>query len=222
MTLARQALTEFIGTFIMVFAGTAAIVINDLHGGVITHMGIALVFGLVVAAVIYTLGNISGAHINPAVTIAFWFANRFPGNKVLPYIIAQVLGAITASLLVFFMFAEHATLGSTLPSGSASQSFLLEIVLTFILMLTIINVATGSKEQGMMAGLVIGGVVALEALFAGPVSGASMNPARSIGPALVSGNISELWIYIAAPIIGASLSILCCRCIREDNCCTSH
>jgi aquaporin NIP len=218
----RQPFTEFIGTFIMVFAGTSAIVINDLHGGVITHMGIALVFGMVVAAVIYSLGNISGAHINPAVTIAFWLANRFPKNKVAPYIIAQILGAIAASIVISFMFAEHSTLGATIPSGTAMQSFILELILTFILMLTIINVATGSKEQGIMAGVAIGSVVALEALFAGPVSGASMNPARSIGPALISGNISELWIYIAAPTIGASLSILCCRCIREDKCCISH
>ena len=120
------------------------------------------------------------------------------------------------------MFADHTTLGATLPSGSNEQSFMLEIVLSFILMLTIINVATGSKEQGILAGAVIGGVVALEALFAGPVSGASMNPARSIGPAIVSGNINQLWIYIVAPVIGMSLSILCCRCIREDDCCTSH
>ncbi|MCG8377938.1 MAG: MIP family channel protein [Proteobacteria bacterium] len=218
----RLALSEFIGTFIMVFAGTSAIVINDLHAGVIGHLGISLVFGLVVAAVIYTLGNISGAHINPAVTIGFWLARRLPGEKVFPYIIAQISGAITASIFVLLLFADHSTLGATLPSGTNLQSFLLEIVLTFILMLTIINVSTGSKEQGMMAGLVIGGVVALEALFAGPVSGASMNPARSIGPGLVSGNIHQLWIYIAAPVIGASLSILCCRCIREDNCCVSH
>ncbi|MEM6998733.1 MAG: MIP family channel protein [Pseudomonadota bacterium] len=217
----RLEITEFIGTFIMVFAGTSAIVINDMHSGVITHLGIAIVFGLVVAAVIYSLGEISGAHINPAVTIAFWLANRFPGKKVLPYIIAQILGAITASLVVSIMFMEHATLGATIPSGSLSQSFILEIILTFILMLTIINVATGSKEQGIIAGVAIGSVVALEALFAGPVSGASMNPARSIGPALISGNISELWIYIIAPIIGASLSILCCRCIREEKCCTN-
>lgn len=222
MALFRQSFAEFIGTFIMVFAGTAAIVINDLYGGVITHLGIALVFGLVVATVIYILGNISGAHINPAVTIAFWLAKRLPGNRVLPYIVAQVSGAITASVFVMLMFAEHATLGATLPSGSLQQSFMLEIILTFILMLTIINVATGSKEQGIMAGLVIGSVVALEALFAGPVSGASMNPARSIGPALISGNINELWIYIVAPVIGASLSILCCRCIREDNCCVNQ
>lgn len=221
MSLFRQTFAEFIGTFIMVFAGISAIVINDLYSGAISHLGIALVFGLAVTTVIYTLGNISGAHINPAVTIAFWLANKLPGKKVAPYIVAQILGAIFASLLISFMFATHTTLGSTLPSGTTSQSFILEIILTFILMLTIINVSTGSKEQGILAGGIIGGVVALEALFAGPVSGASMNPARSIGPALVSGNISELWIYIVAPIIGASLAILCCRCIREDGCCVS-
>ncbi len=222
MQLYRQALSEFIGTFMMVFAGTSAIVINDLYGGQITHLGIALVFGLVVAAVIYSLGPISGAHINPAVTIAFCLARRFPKEKIPAYITAQIGGAVVASIIVFLMFANHATLGATLPQGTNIQSLLLEIVISFILMLTIINVATGSKEQGIMAGVAIGGIVTLAAIFAGPVSGASMNPARSIGPAIVSGNIASLWIYIIGPVIGTSLSIFCCRCMREDDCCVNH
>ncbi len=215
----KKYIAEYIGTFILVFAGTSAIVVNDISGGVVTHVGISLVFGLVVAAMIYTLGDISGAHINPAVTLAFWLAKRFQGKEVLPYLSSQVLGAITASVMVCLLFVGHPTLGSTLPSGTSMQSFILELLLTFILMLTIINVATGSKEKGITAGIAIGSVVGLEALFAGPISGASMNPARSIGPALLSGHITPLWIYILAPIIGACLAIVCCRCIREKDCC---
>ena len=215
----KKYLSEFIGTFVLVFAGTSAIVVNDLSGGVITHFGIAMVFGLVVASMIYTFGDISGAHINPAVTIAFWYAKRFPGHAVLPYIASQVLGAIAASILVYILFLNHSTYGSTLPSGTLLQSFIMEVVLTFILMLTIINVATGAKEKGITAGLAIGSVVAMEALFAGPISGASMNPARSIGPAFLSGDIKELWLYIIAPVAGALLAIICCRCTREANCC---
>ena len=215
----KKYISEYIGTFILVFAGTTAIVVNDISGGMVTHVGIAMVFGLVVASVIYTFGDISGAHINPAVTIAFWCAKRFPGEAVFPYILSQILGAVTASLLVYALFLNHETLGATLPSGSQSQSFILELVLTFILMLTIINVATGAKEKSIIAGVAIGSVVGLEALFAGPISGASMNPARSIGPALLSGHLKELWLYILAPIIGAWLAIVCCRCVREKECC---
>ena len=215
----KRYYAEFLGTFILVFAGTAAIVVNDLHGGVITHLGIALVFGLVVSAMIYTLGDISGAHINPAVTFAFWIAGRFPGKDVTPYIISQVLGAIAASLLVYLLFPDHQTLGATLPAGSNTQSFILETILAFILVLAIINVATGAKEKGIMAGAAIGSIVAFEAIFAGPITGASMNPARSIGPALVSGHLSSIWIYIAAPLSGAFIAILSCKCIREKDCC---
>ena len=215
----RKYIAEYIGTLILVFTGTSAIVVNDVTGGMVTHVGIAMVFGLVVASMIYTFGDVSGAHINPAVTIAFWYAKRFPGKDVFPYIFSQLLGAITASLLVFVLFIDHSSLGSTSPAGSVSQSFFLEIILTFILMLTIINVSTGSKEQGIIAGVAIGGVVGLEALFAGPISGASMNPARSLGPALMSGQIGELWLYIVAPIIGALIAIVCCRCVREKECC---
>ncbi len=215
----RKCIAEYVGTFILVFAGTSAIVVNDLSGGIVTHVGIAMVFGLVVASMIYTFGDISGAHINPAVTLAFWYAKRFPGRAVIPYVLSQVLGAITASLLVYILFLKHETFGATLPTGTLSQSFLLELILTFILMLTIINVATGAQEKGIMAGVAIGGVVGLEALFAGPISGASMNPARSIGPALMSGQFKALWLYILAPIIGACLAIVCCRCVKEKACC---
>jgi aquaporin Z len=215
----KKFVAEYIGTFILVFAGTSAIVVNDLSGGAVTHVGISLVFGLVVAAMIYTLGDISGAHINPAVTIGFWYAKRFPGKEVIPYLSSQIFGAISASVVVYLLFLGHPTLGATLPSGTPAQSFTLEMLLTFILMLTVINVATGAKEKGIMAGVAVGSVVGLEALFAGPISGASMNPARSIGPALLSGHLAALWIYVLAPVAGACLAIVCCRCIREKECC---
>ena len=156
---------------------------------------------------IYGLGSISGAHLNPAVSISFTIAKRFPAKELLPYIVSQVAGAFLASLLLRYLFPLNDTLGATLPAGAANQSFILEFILTFFLMLVIINVATGSKEQGMFAGLAIGGVVALEAMFAGPVCGASMNPARSLAPAIVSGHTEHLWVYIIAPVTGAALAI---------------
>ena len=212
---------EFIGTFALVFAGCGAIVINDISGGVITHVGVALTFGLVVMAMIYAVGDRSGAHFNPAVTIAFWAGKLFPAKKVLPYLLSQSCGAMAAALTLKFLFNGHNTFGATIPAGSDSQSFVLEIILTFFLMFVILNVATGSKEQGLMAGSAIGAVVALEALFAGPISGASMNPARSLAPALVSGQLGSLWIYLAAPIMGALLAVLGCRCVKESGCCVS-
>ncbi len=198
---------EFIGTFALVFCGTGAIVIDQQTNGAITHVGVAITFGFIVMAMIYTLGNISGAHLNPAVTIAFTIAKRFQLKQVLPYIISQLTGAFLASIILHYLFPTNQTLGTTLPAGLPMQSFVLEFILTFFLMLVIINVATGSKEQGMFAGLAIGSTVLLEAMFAGPVCGASMNPARSIAPALISGFTEHLWIYIIAPIAGAAGAI---------------
>ncbi len=215
----KQLLAEYIGTFILVFAGTTAIVVNDISGGAITHIGISLVFGLAVAAAIYSFGDISGAHINPAVTIAFWQAKRFPAQQVMPYITAQLAGAATASGFVRVLFPTHETLGATLPSGSVYQTFTLEILLTFVLMSIILNVTVDAKEEGLHAGAIIGGVVMLAALFGGPVSGASMNPARSFGPALFTGELSSTFIYFIAPAIGAMLAIPCCRCVRSKPCC---
>lgn len=203
----RTYLAEAVGTFALVFAGTGAIMINDLSGGVISHVGIALTFGLVVLAVIYAIGEVSGAHINPAVTLGFWASGRFPAKHVAPYIVSQSLGALLASVLLWALFPAHESLGATVPAGSAGQSFVLEVVLTFLLMFVILCVAIGAKEQGMMAGTAIGATVGLEALFAGPISGASMNPARSLAPALVSLELSQQWIYVAAPILGALLAV---------------
>ncbi len=203
----NKYIAELIGTFALVFCGTGAIVINQQTDGAVTHVGIAITFGLIVMAMIYTLGSTSGAHLNPAVTIAFTLAKRFKLKQVLPYIIAQLAGAILASLILKYLFPTNETLGATLPAGTALQSFILEFILTFFLMLVIINVATGSKEQGMFAGLAIGSTVLLEAMFAGPISGASMNPARSLSPAIVSGHTEHLWIYIVATVSGAALAI---------------
>lgn len=203
----RKYLAEIIGTFALVFCGTGAIIINQETNGIITHAGIAITFGLIVSAMIYTVGDISGAHLNPAVTIAFWVAKEFPTKQVLPYILSQGIGAFIASMTLKFLFPTNDTLGSTLPTGSPMQSFILEFILTFILMFVILHLAKGSKEQGMFAGIAIGGVVLLEAMFAGPICGASMNPIRSIAPAVMSGHLEHLWVYIFAPISGALLSI---------------
>ena len=211
----QRFLAEAIGTFALVFAGTGAIVVNDMGQGVISHLGIALTFGLVVMAMIYAVGDISGAHLNPAVTLGFWLARRLPGTDIIPYVASQLFGALAASVLVRVLLGPHSTLGATLPTGSMGQSFFLEIVLTFLLMFTILNVATGAKEKGATAGLAIGAVVALAALFGGPISGASMNPARSLGPALVSGQLQFLWLYLLAPVLGSGLAVIVCRYSRE-------
>lgn len=203
----NKYLAEFIGTFSLVFCGTGSIVIDQQTNGAVTHVGIAMSFGLIVMVMIYALGNISGAHMNPAVTIAFAIAKRFPLNQVLLYFVSQLAGALIASATLHFLFPTNQTLGTTLPAGTEMQSFVLEFLLTFFLMFVIINVATGSKEQGMFAGLAIGSTVLLEAMFAGPVCGASMNPARSISPAIISGHFEHLWLYILAPIAGACFAI---------------
>lgn len=203
----RKYLAEIIGTFALVFCGTGAIIINQETNGIISHVGIAITFGLIVTSMIYTVGDISGAHLNPAVTIAFWIAKEFSTKEVLPYIISQGIGAFIASITLKFLFPANDTLGTTLPSGSPMQSFILELILTFILMFVILHVAKGSKEQGMFAGITIGAVVLLEAMFAGPICGASMNPMRSIAPAIISGHLEHLWIYIFAPISGAILAV---------------
>jgi aquaporin NIP len=215
----KKLVAEFIGTFSLVFAGTGAIVINDVSGGSITHVGVALTFGLIVLAMIYTVGDISGAHLNPAVTSAFWLSGRFAGQQVLPYILAQCLGAIAASGTSHFLFPAHPTLGATLPAGSDMQSFVLELILTLILMFVILNVSAGAKEKGVTAGIAVGAVIGLEAMFAGPICGASMNPARSLAPAIVSGHLEHLWIYLAAPVIGACLAVFACRGCQDSVCC---
>jgi aquaporin NIP len=210
---------EFFRMFTLVFAGTGAIVINGVSGGAISHVGVALTFGLVVLAMIYTVGDVSGAHLNPAVTLGFFAARRCGIRTVFGYIASQLLGAIAASLLLHLLFPQSVTLGITLPAAGATQSFILEVVLTFILMWVILSVSTGAKEKGITAGIAVGSVIGLEAMFAGPISGASMNPARSFGPALVSMRFENLWIYLVAPIVGALLAVPVCRRICPEKCC---
>lgn len=215
----KKFAAELLGTFCLVFAGTGAIIVNDLSGGTVSHVGVALTFGLIVLAMIYTLGDVSGAHLNPAVTLGFCVARRFSWRLALPYIAAQCAGATLASLLLRILFPAHATLGATIPSGSAGQSFVLEFVLTAILMFVILGVSTGAQEKGITAGIAVGAVIGLEALFAGPICGASMNPARSLAPALVSLHLASLWVYLLAPTLGAVAGVGACRCVREDGCC---
>ncbi len=215
--LIRQLGAECFGTFALVFTGTGAIIVNDLHGGTITHVGIALTFGLIVLAMIYAIGDISGAHLNPAVTIGFLASRRLKGSQVVPYILSQILGALLASITLRLMFPSHALLGASLPAASSLQSFLMEYFLSLLLMFVILNVSTGAKEKGLLAGVAVGSVIALEAMFGGPVSGASMNPARSLAPALISCHFESLWIYIFAPILGALSSVILCRMIRDKG-----
>ena len=217
--MAKKLIAECLGTFALVFAGTGAIVIDEVTGGDVSHVGIALTFGLIVLAMIYTLGDISGAHINPAVTIGFWTARRFDARKVLPYVVSQCAGAFLASVTLRLLFPANITLGATLPAGSPLQSFILELILTALLMFVILAVSTGAREKGITAGIVVGSVIGLEAMFAGPICGASMNPARSLGPAVVTLHLQSLWIYLLAPIIGAVVGVLACRCVREPGCC---
>ena len=211
----KKSVAEIIGTFGLVFCGTGSIVIDKESGGAVTHIGIAITFGLIVMSMIYALGNISGAHLNPAVSIAFTVARRLPLKLMALYIISQICGALLASEVLKELFPANDLLGTTLPAGSAMQSFVLEFILTFFLMFVIINVSTGSKEQGLFAGIAIGSVILLEAMFAGPVTGASMNPARSFAPAVVSGHTEYLWVYLTAPIFGASTSILIWKFLKN-------
>ena len=215
----KNYISEFIGTFAMIFCGTGAMTINEITGGDVTHVGIGITWGLIVMAMIYAFGEISGAHFNPAVSIAFAYAKKFSWKEVPKYIFFQVAGAFAASLLLMWLFPKSELLGATIPTVDVWRAFVLELILTFFLMVVIINVSTGSKEIGMMAGIAIGSVVLLEALFAGPITNASMNPARSLAPNIVSGNIEGLWLYILAPIIGAILAVVSCKFVKHENCC---
>ncbi|AOW19636.1 MIP/aquaporin family protein [Urechidicola croceus] len=216
----KKYLSEFIGTYILIFFGTGAMIVDSINPN-IGVFGIAVAWGVVVMAMIYAFGESSGAHINPAVTIGFAVAGRFDKNEVIPYIIAQILGAITASFTLKLLFPNQELYGNTIPSGSWIQSFILEFIMTFVLMLVIMKVSTGSKEVGTMAAVAIGGIILIEALVFGPISNASMNPARSLAPALASGNFTHLWIYIVAPVLGAIVGIFICPFIgdKKDDCC---
>lgn len=216
-TMSRNYIIEVIGTFFLVFVGCGSMVIDTEMGGAISHVGVAMCWGLIVMVLIYSIGDISGAHLNPAVTIGFWIAKRFSGKEVIPYLIAQLIGALAAAYSLKLLFPLNETLGASLPSGTWKQSFVFEVILTFLLMFVILNVSSGAKEKGIMAGAAIGATVGLEAMFAGPICGASMNPARSIGPALASGQTQHLWIYIVATILGAVLAVFAFQFTRKKE-----
>jgi len=204
MPLGRRLAAEALGTFALVFFGAGAIMVAAKYGS-FGQLGIAVAFGLVIAAMIYALGHISGAHLNPAVTLAFALSRHFPWRLVAGYWLAQTVGATGAALLLRASLGDVANVGATLPSGSDGQSFLWEVVLTFVLMLVIMAVATDTRAVGEAAAIAVGGTVGLCALVGGPVSGASMNPARSLGPAIAAGELDALWVYLFAPLLGAAL-----------------
>ena len=220
LPLARRCFAESLGAFVLVFAGCGAIVVQA-ETGALGHPGVALTWGLVVLALVYTLGDRSGAHLNPAVTVGLAFARRFPRAEVLPYIGSQLAGAFAAAAFLLLLFPDDATLGATRPRGAAWQSFALEVALTWFLVLAVLCITRGAAHKGITVGLVAGAIIGLEALFAGPISGASMNPARSLAPAVVSGCVSAVWIYLTAPILGSLLAVPTCRCISAPGCCTA-
>jgi aquaporin NIP len=216
--LMRRAAAEGIGAFALVFAGCGAIVANAEYGGELGAVGVSLVFGLVIMAMVYATGHLSGAHLNPAVTLAFALTRHFPAREAAAYIVAQVAGAIAAAALLLAVWpSEPAALGTTLPTVGAGSAVAYEVVLTAFLMFVIMAVATDTRAVGAAAAIAIGGTVGLDALFGGPVTGASMNPARSIGPALVSGTTHDLWIYIVAPVGGAALGALAYQLVRGEH-----
>ena len=217
----KKYYAEFIGTFAMIFCGCGAMTINEITNGAVSHVGVAITWGLIVMAMIYAFGEISGAHFNPAVTIGFAVAKKFSWKEVPKYIFSQAIGAIFAIAILWFLFPESQSLGESVPAENFEpyKAAVMEFLLTFFLMVVIINVSTGSKEIGTMAAIAIGGVILLEAMFAGPMTKASMNPIRSIAPALFTGNFQYLWLYITAPILGAICAVSSCKLVKDDACC---
>ncbi len=214
--LARALAAEVIGTFALVFAGAGAVMV-DAKTHALGHVGVAFTFGLVIMAMIYAVGHISGAHFNAAVTFAFALSRHFPWPRAVAYWCAQFLGALIAAALLRGSLGNIAHVGATFPSGSQRQSFLWELVLSFFLMFVIMAVATDTRAVGEAAAIAIGGTIGLDAMFGGPISGASMNPMRSLGPALVSGDLHALWLYILAPIVGTSLGAVAYQFVRGES-----
>lgn len=219
MNVWNRIFSEFVGTFCLVFFGCGAVAVDGIYGGVLGSVGVSLAFGLVIMIMIYAVGNISGAHFNPAVTIGFFFARRLKAKRIAPYILSQFAGALSAAGVLRLLFPESQGLGMTEPAGGLWTSALVEVLLTFVLMFVILNVSSGHMEKGIMAGVAIGGTVALAALAFGPISGASMNPARSLGPAAFSWRWQDQWIYMTAPVMGAALASPMCRLIQGKQCC---
>jgi aquaporin NIP len=218
LSLTRRAAAEALAAFALVFAGCGAIVANAVYGGALGAVGVSLTFGLIVMAMVYATGHLSGAHINPAVTIAFTLTRHFPARDAAAYIAAQLGGAVTAALVLLAVWPDQpAQLGATMPSVGAGSAFVYEVVLTAFLMFVIVAVATDTRAVGAGAAIAIGGTVGLDALFGGPVTGASMNPARSLGPALASGELADLWIYLTAPVVGAALGAFAYQLVRGHS-----
>jgi MIP family channel proteins len=215
-TLSRSLAAEFIGTFALVFAGAGAVMV-DTKTHQLGHVGVAITFGLVIMAMIYAVGHISGAHFNGAVTLAFALTRHLPWSRAAGYWAAQAVGAIVAAACLRISLGNIAHVGATLPSGSDAQSFFWELVMTFFLMFVILAVATDTRAVGEAAAIAIGGTIGLDAMFGGPISGASMNPMRSLGPAVVSGDLHALWIYLVAPPIGAALGALAYQLVRGET-----
>jgi aquaporin NIP len=216
--LLRRAFAEGLAAFALVFAGCGAIVANTVHAGALGGIGVSATFGLIIMAMIYATGHLSGAHINPAVTVAFTFTRHFPLRDAVAYIAAQLAGAAAGAFTLLAVWSDKpAHLGTTLPSVGAGSALLYEILLSAFLMFVIVAVATDTRAVGAAAALAIGGTVGLDALFGGPITGASMNPARSFGPALASGTWHDFWIYVVGPVLGASLGALAYQFVRGEQ-----
>jgi MIP family channel proteins len=215
--LPHRLAAEAVGTALLVFFGPGAAVISAYRDGAITLEGVAAANGVIVMALIYSVGHISGAHFNPAVTLAFALFRHFQPREIAPYIAAQCTGAIAGSLLLWALFGNAIESGVTQPSGSDAQAFGMEIVLTFALMYVIMAVATDARAVGQAAAIAIGATVFIDVLIGGPISGGSMNPARSLGPAVVSGEIADYWIYLLAPLVGSVIGALAYTAVRGDH-----
>ena len=218
VALGRRALAEGLAAFALVFAGCGAIVANSVYGGALGTVGVALVFGLIIMVMIYATGHLCGAHINPAVTLAFTLTRHFPARDAVAYVVAQLGGAVLAALLLFSIWPDKpAELGATVPSVGVGSAVVYELVLTAFLMFVIMAVATDTRAVGAAAAIAIGGTVGLDALFGGPVTGASMNPARSFGPALASGEWTGFWIYVVGPLVGAAVGAFAYQLVRGEH-----
>ncbi|HEV7459528.1 MAG TPA: MIP family channel protein [Solirubrobacteraceae bacterium] len=218
VSLTRRAAAEGLAAFALVFAGCGAIVANQRYGGALGVVGVALVFGLVIMVMVYATGHLSGAHINPAVTIAFTLTRHFPAREAAAYVGAQVAGATVAALVLIGVWSDKpAHLGATIPTVGAGSALLYEALLTAFLMFVIMAVATDTRAVGAAAAIAIGGTIGLDALFGGPVTGASMNPARSFGPALVSGEWRDFWVYVVGPVVGAAAGALAYQLVRGEH-----
>ncbi|HRG89235.1 MAG TPA: aquaporin [Chitinophagales bacterium] len=213
----KKYLSEALGTFILIFAGTGCVIVNTQTGGALGLPGIAAVWGLLIIALIYAFGDISGTHLNPAVTIAFAVDKRFEWKEVPAYLGSQFTGALAGSLVLHLLFPNDTQLGITQPSGSESQAFIMELIMTFILMMVILRISVGAKEKGITAGIAIGGTVWLLVLFGGPVCGTSLNPTRSLAPAIVTGNMNAIWVYLTAPFAGALSAVFIHKLLHEPD-----